>query len=632
MTDRYPSWGNDPAPIDPNAPIYLGSPGGISAYADQQTDAANTFLLQLGELVANLVPPVITPVFPDGPEAPAQITTELPEFQTVVWTAPNAPAAFTGDLDISDLIPASFTDTPPVLVFPTAPTFSELSPDAPPIDTSFEMPTLSVTLPAAPDLLSLSVVPFDGVTLPTFDAEAPEMTIVEPSIREYVPGASYTSALLTALQTSLQSRIEEGGTGLAPDVENAIWDRGREREARAAREALDKLDQMEALGFAFPPGVFVDARLRLITETDFAQRGHSREVMIKAAELELDNVKHALTTANALEGQLITYSNAVEQRLFDSCKYATEAGVAIYNAKVQGYVAMIEAFKALVQVYEAQIRGEIAKVEAYKAQIEAEQTKAQINQTLVESYKVQVDAAMSSIRIFEAEIEGIQAQTEIEKMKIMIYGEQVKAYGVKVNAYTAGVEGFRATIQAEGAKIDAYRSSVEAYSAQVGAQTKIIDARIAEFKGNLDANVSQWSAYESAWRGEAAHAQAISAFNTSLSDSFRAEVSAVTSFNETLTKQWQVALDQAQRTAEIGISAAKSNAELYVTTRSLALDAAKIGATVSSQLGAAALNAINWSSSMSTSIGQSISTSYNNSSSNSFSESTSHNYNYSASV
>jgi hypothetical protein len=615
--------------IDPDAPLYLGNPTGISAYADQQTDAANTYLLRLGDAAASLAPPVIEPEFPTGPTAPALTLPDAPDFEPVVWTAPNAPDVFTGTLTVDDLLPEPFEEEAPDLIFAAVPTFSETAPDAPPIDTSFEMPELSVSLPVAPALLSLNVVPFDGITLPTIDFEVPELEVAAPSIREYTPGEDYTSALLTALQTSLQERIEEGGTGINADVENAIWDRNREREARSAREALDKLDQMEAMGFALPPGAYADARLKIITESDYVDRGHSREVMIKSAELEQENVKTALTVATQLEGQLITYANSVEQRLFDSCKFATEAGIAIYNARVQAYAAYVDAYKARVNIYEAQIRAEIARVDAYRAQIAAEEAKANINRALVDSYRVQVDAAMSGVEIFKARIGAIQARAEIEKSKIEIFGEQVKAYAAKVGAYTAGVEGFRATVQAEGTKQEAYKSRVQAYSAQVDAGVKIIEARIATFKGNLDANVSAWEAYKSAYQAEAAKASAIATGNSSLAESYKATVAGTSSYNDSITKQWQVALDQAQRVTEIGVKAAEANGQLYMTTRSLALDAAKVGAQVSAQLGAAALNAINWSSSISTSTGWNNSTSYSNSSSDSESISTSYNYNYS---
>lgn len=616
-------------PTPDGAPIYLGNPAGISAYADQQTDAANVYLLRLGDAAAGLAPPVINPEFPTGPDAPALATAEPPEMQPIVWTAPDAPDEFTGELNVDDIMPVPFDEDAPELIFATVPTFSELAPDAPAVDLSFEMPELTVSLPAAPDLMSISVTPFGGITIPDIDFEVPELDIVAPSIREYTPGAQYTSSLLTALQSSLLDRIENGGTGLNQDVENAIWDRGREREARSFRDGLDELERLEQMGFAFPPGAYLDARLKLITEMDYVNRGHSREVMIKSAELEQENIKTALTTATQLEGQLLTYSNAVEQRLFDACRFATEAGVSIYNARVQAYAAYVDAYKTRASIYEAQVRAEVSKVEAYRAQIAAEEAKANINRTLVESYKTQVDAALSNIEIFKARLGAIQTRAEIEKTKVEIFGEQVKAYAAKVNAFTAGVEGFRATVQAEGTKQEAFKSRVDAYAAQVGAATKTIEARIAAFRGNLDANISRWEAYKSAYQAEAAKASAIATGNSSLAESYKAEVQGNASYNEVLTKQWQAAIDQAQRVSEIGVSAAKANAELYMTTRSLALDAAKVGAQVSAQLGAAALNAINWSTSYNNSWANSESYNLNDSYSESLSESTSYNYNYS---
>jgi hypothetical protein len=623
-----------PVTVPPADPNYLGDPIGISAYAHEQTDAANAYLLTLGTLSASLTPPVIDPEFPTGPSAPPQITSTPPTFQTIVWTSPDAPPAFTEVLDVTDVMPEPFDDDPPTLNFGSAPTaFSEAAPDSPGVNLVFEDPDLVVDLPAPPSLLSLNIATFGGITLPDApDDDVLTLTAVEPSIREYVPGAQYTSSLLTAVKTALEDTIVNGGTGLNADVENAIWDRGREREARSRADALKDLDKMEEMGFALPPGAYLDARLKLTTESDYANRGLSREIMIKQAELAYQATKDRIDAAVALEGKCMDYSNAVEQRLFESTKYATEAGIAIYNAKVQAYAAFLDAYKVKVQIYTAQVQAQIALVDAYKAQVEAESAKAQINTALVAQYQAQIQAALSAVDIYKARIEGIRIKAEIEKTKIDVYGAQIQAYVAKVNAYTAGVEGYRATLEAEGTKQKIYQSQVEAFTARVGAAAKEADVRIAAYRGRLDANISLWEGYKAQLSGEASKAQAISAYNSSLADEYKAEVAAVTSFNETLTKQWQVAIDQAQRVSDIGVNAAKANAELYMTTRSLALDAAKVGAQVSAQLGAAALNAINWSTSISTSNAVGYSESYNSSQSLSYAESLSHNYNYSASV
>lgn len=631
MTFSYPT-----SPVTTTNPeiLYLGDPAGISAFAEAQANAANTYLLKLGDASAALTPPTIDPEFPVGPAAPGQLISEIPTFQPIVWTSPDAPPAFTENLDVTDIMPEPFDSAPPVLSFATAPAeFTDAAPDAPAVTLAFDDPTLTVNLPSAPSLLSINITPFDGMNLPTIDPDAiPQLTVVAPSVREYIPGAQYTSSLLTSVRAYLQDIIDNGGTGLNADVENAIWDRGREREARAAREALDKLDEMEAMGFALPPGAYVDARLKVITETDYAERGLSREVMIKQAELAYAASKDMTAAAIELEAKSMDYANAVEQRLFESTKYATEAGIAIYNARVQAYAAYLDAYKTKVQIYQAQVQAEVAKVDAYRAQVQAEEAKAQVNTALVEQYKAQVDAAMANVRIFEAEIAAIQTKAMIEKTKVEIFGEQVRGYAARINAYTASVEGYRATLEAEKTKQDVYVSQVEAYRARVEAAARTIDTRIAAYRGRLDANISLWTGYKAAIEGEAAKAQAISSFNSSLADEYKAEVAAVTSYNETLTKQWQVAIDQAQRVTDIGVSAAKANAELYMTTRSLALDAAKVGSQVSAQLGAAALNAINWSTSHVNSNSWSSSSGVNMSYSAADSQSTNYNYNYSASV
>jgi hypothetical protein len=605
------------------------NPDAYVAYAENRTDAATSYLLQLGRLSSSLVPPVIDPVFPLSPASPALSLPAPPTGATIVWTAPGLPAPFNETITIEDILPAPFEEEPPALIFGSVPLFSDVAPSSPGIDVQFDMPDLDVTLPAAPSLLSINVSPFDGVNIPTLDITIPELSIDAPSIREYVPGAQYTSALLTSLKSRLQLTLDVGGTGLAPDVENAIWDRDRERAARTARDSINQLDKMEELGFAAPPGVYLDARLKIITESEYQLRGSSREVMIKAAELEQSNVNHALDVAVNLEGKLIDYTNQIEQRFFDSCRYATEAGVSIYNARVQAYGMFVEAFKARISVYESQVRAELAKVDAYKAQMEAEQVKADVNRALVDQYKVQIEAALSNVEIFKARIAAIQAKADIEKTKIEIFGAQVSAYAAKVNAYTAGVEGFRATIQAEVTKQDAFKSKVEVYTARVAAASKLIDARISGFNAQITAKTAEYDGYKAAVGAESARVNAIAAGNTSLTESYKAQVTGIASFNEVLTKQWQATIEQAARVAEIGVSAAKANAELYITVRQSAIEAAKVGAQVSAQLGAAALNALNWSNNSSESTTKSQSTSESTVESTSSSVSQSTNYNYS---
>lgn len=591
---------------------WLGSPDGTISIANGQITSAGNFSTALANAAAAIVAPAITPEFPVGAISPALETATLPELVEIVWEEGTAPDAFDGTLEGPEF--PEFSGVAPVLVTGTAPTADlGVIPTLPPIETIGSVGTVSVALPEVPALLSLTVSAFNGVAIPTFDGgDLPTVSLVEPSVTAYEPGEQYTSALLGTLASSLASRIASGGTGLSASVEQAIWDRARERELRAVQDAIDGLERMEAMGFSLPTGVYLDSRIKIQTEYGKTQAGLSRDIAIKQAELELSNVQEALRTATQLESQLLDYTSKLEQRVFESARYATEAGVQIYTAKVEAYRALLDAYKTKVQIYEAQIRGELAKVEAYRAQIAAEQAKAEINSALVQQFKVRADVAMSTVEVFKAQIQGLLAKAQIEQVKVQAYGEQIRAYGAKANAFTAEVEGYKAQMQAEATKQEAYRSSVQAFASQVDAAAKASDAKIAVYRGQIEAYTAQWDGYKAQAQAQASKAAAIASGNQSLSEAYRAQVTGVASYNDTLTKQWQVALDQAQRVSEISIAASKANGEFYISTRSLIMEASKVGAQVAAQLGASALNALNWSNSFSASDSFSISTSTSN--------------------
>lgn len=610
----------------PPRPFYV-EPLSYLYAAGANAASAGNFASTLQYLAGSLTPPVITPSFPSGPSAPPISVPTPPSLITFTWNVPNVPSAFSKTLNIDPYLPAPFDDKPPILKFGDAPTpFSKPTPDAPVVNTDFPFPAdPTIKFPDAPKLLTIQSYTFDGVTIPEFSGDISELQIADPTIYKYTPGTGFTSSLLTRTLAVLEERLN-GGTGLPPAVEQAIWDRGREREAKQFADSQADLERMESLGYAFPPGVWLDAREKLINEYAAQSYGFSREVMIKQAELEQTNIRDALAQSTAIEGKLIDQYNMIEQRVLDGAKYMTQAGVEVYNAKVKAYTAYVEAYRTKAAIYEAQIRGILAKVEAYKAEIQAEEIKAQTNTAIVQQYKTQIDAQMALVEVFKAELSAIQTKASIEKLKIDIYGEQIKAFVGTINAYTAQVEGYKAGIEAETAKMGAFKAEVDAYSAQVGAQVKVIEAKIDEYKGWIAAKESEYEGYKAAVSGEGARVGAISSFNTSQADLYKGIVSGTSAYNETLTKQWQVAYDQAQRVSEIANNVAKMNADLYMQARGIAADAAKVGAQVYAQLAAACLNAINWSTSYNVSANGSESNSTQQSSSSST------NYNYNSSV
>lgn len=597
-------------------------------YAVTMREAALDAISQLGQIASSFSQEPISFQFDPAPAQPVLNLPDRPTLLAITAAFPTVPSPLNVNLTIDDIMPAAFDDEAPDLNLPSAPaSFTETAPDSPGITTSFGDPgDLVVSLPAAPALLSLSIGNFAGTNFPTFAEEAPEIELVAPGLIPYEPGAQYTSSLMTLLRSTFLTRIQDGGTGLPPEVENAIWDRGREREAKSSAEAIRKLEQMEAMGFAFPPGVYLDARLRIITETDAAIKGHSREVMIKQAELEQANIQKSLELANQLEGQWLDSWNKIEDRKFQTAKYQTEAQVSIFNARVEGFKAMLEAYKSKVQVYEAQVRAETQKVEAYRAQIAAEQAKAEVNRALVEQYKVQTDVALSAIEVFKAKVDAIRTKAEIEKLKVEIFREQISAFTAKVNAYSAQVEAYKAGSQAEVSKQDAFKARVEAYRAHVEAASKVIEARISELEGKIKIKQSEYDGYKATVEGESARIRGLSEYNSALTDQYKGDVQASAALNDALSRQWSATIEYIKGKAEVATQVAKTNSDIITASANVQVEAAKAAGQIAAQIGAAALSAYNISASasMSASASVSASDSTSDSKSNSVSDSTSY--------
>lgn len=575
-------------------PIWGDDGSRVFSMAQQLVMSAEQYLQQLGNI--QIIAPQIDPNFPTVATPPLPATRPMPDLIDVTWSVPVQPNAFTGTLDLSGLLPAPFSGTPPALNFGTPPTpFTGTAPTSPAIDLNFTYPTVNLTLPNPPSLLALDTVIFPTVTIPDFTAVVPSLTAVAPNTFHFTEPAAYTSALLTQLESDLQNALSEGAwTGLPPAAEQGIWDRGREREYRQMADAFLELDRMEAMGFAFPPGVFIDARLKIQTEMQNTTAGLSREVMIKQAELALTNIVEARKNATELESTLLKIANDVSQRAFETAKYATEAAIAIYNAQVQAYTASLEGFKTEAIVYDTRIKGLLAQVEVAKTQIAFEETKATINTALVEQYKGEVQAAEAVLEIYKTQVQIIQTQAQVEQIKINVFAEQIKAFVGTINAYTAQVEAYKAQAEAQGVIESVYKTQVDAFAAQVNAGVAEINGKVAGYRAQIDAYTAQLEGFKAAIQSMIGQAQAASLFNTAEAEVFKAEVAALTAYNGTLTAQWQAVLNEQEKVAEVGVAAAKANGDLFIAARGLSLDASKVGAQVSAQLGAAALGAIHW--------------------------------------
>ena len=589
--------------------------------ADDMFATSNTLVSKAEELVASLSnqqwfqPLTVSAYFPAIANPPVPKLPGDPTLQVVQWSTPNAPASFSQlPPNIQGLFPGAFMGLAPTLNFGALPQPSYGSiPTSPSVNLNFNYPTPTVDLPTPPTLLSLDTITFNpsDYAIPAFNGVPPTLSITQPNILAFTEPPAYASTLLDDVVVSLQSALTSGSdTGLDAATQQAMWDAAREREYRQQAEAIASLNRdQEVLGYALPSGVWNDNMIKIKTETAYTMGTLSRDIMVKQAEMRLENVMKSREIAVTLESHWIEYYNNVAQRVFETAKFQTEAAIEIYNADVKIYEVRLEGFKATIQAYEAFIEGVKARVAVLNAEIEFEKTKAEINTALVDQYKTQLSAAELTLDVAKVQVEIIQTQANVEKTKVDVYSAQIQAFVSTVNAYTAEVEGYKANAEAQSAIENVYKTQVEAYAAQVNAAAQYSTALVEGYKAQVQGYEAQLEGYKASLQAMVEQARATSEFNQAATAEYTAQVQAMGTYNDVLVKTWEAILNEQMQIAQVQVKVSEANSQLAISARQTSIEAIKGAAQVMAQLGAAALGAIHWSNSSQWSVSGSISSS-----------------------
>lgn len=532
----------------------------------------------------NSITPPALPTLPTTPTLP-----------TIAFTDPGAPSAFSASAPTITI--DTFTEAAPTTSFPTAPTVSYGTAPTVPTPATVAVPSApTLSLPSAPTYLSLSTPTFGGIDMhDAFRANLetiPTLSLVSPTPYSYSLGPQYASALLDALKGTLLSRLA-GGTGLNPAVEQAIWDRARDRETQTMNANIAEVQRTaEALGFQLPPGVLA-AQLREAQQDYYDKISDlSREAAIDQAKREQDNLKDTIAAGMQLEGSLVDYSFKLEQITFESAKNAADNSVQVYNAQVENFKALLQGYQTYATVYHELINAEVAKVEVYKAQVQAEMSKAEINKTLVEQYKAEIEASLATVEVFKAQVSAAETLVQLEQTKISAAGEQIRAYVAQINAETAKVEAYKAGVDAEASKAQIYKIKADAFAARVSAQAEEARLRLSEFDALARVKTQEWEGYKARVEAERSRMQALSAQASALVDGYKAGAAAVEATATMQTRLWETQIKDYESSQTIAIQAAKINGDFAVATNNARLDATKVGAQVYAQLVSSAYSMI----------------------------------------
>jgi hypothetical protein len=422
-------------------------------------------------------PPTLTAV--ERPEPPRPNFTELNDVEPV-----DIPQWLSDDLDV-DI--ASMPD----------PDMPELTAVAP---TTYlpEFPVLNdLEDPEEPVMLSIDIPTFSSVDFPTFDDTLEEVVLYEPSTTVDIGDNEYRSMVKDRLTAWVEDGLLYGGTGLAPQVEEDIFNRESERSLLVHENTLNKLRTDWSKGhFPLPTSML----LGMITEaeTDFANKrlDTSRDIAIKQAELAQENTKFIVQQAANIEQLYLGWFDKVANRTFEASKFAVQSNLDLFKANVQKYNLLVDVYKTKIQLYESRTNAAVKQLEGQKIQIERARLIGDINKQEIDLYKARLDALMMYVQKYKIEMEGAKIFLEGEQTKLQTYKTEVEAFVARTNAAVAAYNMYNTQMEGEKIRVQAYATMVDAYGKRMQAAKIGVDAQLAVINAQSESNKNLALIYE----------------------------------------------------------------------------------------------------------------------------------------
>jgi hypothetical protein len=592
--------------IDTNVPINSWFEK-LNNYANSAVDSANAAVDSITSSILQPIPssvifiPVETNISTGTVTKPVDPSISLPNRIPV-----SPPTIDNISIDIGSA--PEYNIIEPVINMPSVP--SPLDAMAPVkdfiINTDFIYPIEpDSTLPSVPTLVDINIpTPLD-LLIPIFDQALPTSNdIVIPGITFSFSENIYSSSLLTSIRSELLSRLQ-GGTGLNPIVEDALWNRGRDREQKASLQAeRTLLVERGQIGFSRPTGSQLAALSQVVQDTQSKVIELSREIMIKQAELEQENIKTSIQQTISLEDILMRENNNTNQRTFDTAKYLQDVAIEIFKLAVSKFNSELEAYKSFAAAYQARVQAELAKIEIFKGKIEAEKLKGDINEQNIRLYLARIEGVKNNVEIYKSlilsiseKLKGEQLKLEVYKTDVTAYSEIAKAKSYEYSMYADQVKGELSKTQILESQTKAFASRIQAYATTSDAIIKkaevdssIQDLKIKKYTADIDAFIKQVQA------DQAMYASAVDLYKGKV-QMYLGDVSMVNSSAELALKQAENIILQNKNAADIGIENSKIALSAVIGSYDALLESKKAAGSIHAQIAASALSAINVSAS-----------------------------------
>jgi hypothetical protein len=591
--------GSAPAPTLPSPPAMDGGPD-LPTFDIPAVDLGG--LGGLPDLVSGFTPISINAGGGTGSGGPVHIPS-LPTADTGI-PQPNFPSIpgmppSTGTIDVSigENLPQYNVQAPALLDLELPDPIAVVMPDEPLLMDVSAPPPPNFVLPPAPTLLELAIPEPPAIELPLFEESLgarPELP--DTSLVYYE--TEYHSQLLSAAHMRVgQLLMDEHATGIVPQLEQALWQRGAGRETSLQDRAVGEGRRLlRARGFDMPEKTLARVLQQALSGAHARANGLARAVAVERANLAQQNLRFAIEGTISAESRLIDKHNAAQARSLEAAKAVIATEIQLFNAQVNLMRADVSAFAMKAEVFKSRLQGALAKVAVYRAQIEAAIARGDVNAQMLAVYQAQIAGVRVVADTYRSQVEAAQQMAEANKGRADQYQARIAAYQAQVTAMQSDYERYAGAVRGQAERVQLFEKQVGAQRARVGAfdafvKTKVGLAELAT-KQTVDLPLEQFRAQADAYRTTAEiTVEQVRATASTYSASVRAYVAGLGAQLEAAglpAHTAQVAAEQAIGQANRQIEAGRENLAAAQIRLQMSEQAARSAAQISGQLGAAA--------------------------------------------
>lgn len=326
-------------------------------------------------------------------------------------------------------------------------------------------PALAITGVQAPSDVSIGAVSVPALdTVPVYVDRSASFTWDE---------TLWDMSLINAAKAKLLGDLMNGGYGIEPTDEQALWQRARERELQNGEVGVqDAARQAAARGFAMPPGAMLQQMHIARQDAQEKNSSVSRDIALKRADLYVQNRQFTIDKAKEVQQVLIEYANSYFSRQLDAAKARLETyriSAQVFEAQIQAYSAKVSAQLAgvnmQVAVSEQNVKVYGAKISKYAADL---QHSIQKSSLVLDKYKAQISASAVFVDSQGKTIDG-QARHSEASARIAVVNSQMRneAMKAKVAALSAAAELYSKPLAALSDIATAYISSSTSIAAVI---------------------------------------------------------------------------------------------------------------------------------------------------------------------